>query len=198
MQGLDFSSHNRTSDARSQCRDRYAPSHMTAQLTLVVALDRDNGIGIDNRMPWHLPHDLAHFKRVTLGKPVIMGRKTFDSIGRALPGRRNIVITRNADWSHEGTERAASLDAAIALLDGAPASIIGGAQIFNAAIGLADAMIVTHIDHRFTCDTFFPQIDPAVWTETARDTHHQPQRDDQPEFDYAYVTYQRNAGKGAP
>ena len=73
---------------------------MTAQLTLVVAIDRDNDIGIDNRMPWHLPQDLAHFKRVTLGKPVIMGRKTFDSIGRPLPGRRNIVITRNADWSH--------------------------------------------------------------------------------------------------
>jgi dihydrofolate reductase len=198
MQGLDLSSHDRTSHARSQCRDRHAPSHMTAQLTLVVALDRDNGIGIDNRMPWHLPHDLAHFKRVTLGKPVIMGRKTFDSIGRPLPGRRNIVITRNGNWSHEGAERAASLDAAIALLDGASASIIGGAQIFNAAIDLADAMIVTHIDHRFTCDTFFPPIDPAVWTETARDTHHQPQRDEQPGFDYAYVTYGRSAGKDAP
>jgi len=174
------------------------PPAMTAHLSLVVAVDRDNGIGVDNRMPWHLPHDLAHFKRVTLGKPVIMGRKTFDSIGRPLPGRRNIVISRNPDWSHDGAERAASLDAAIALLDGAPASIIGGAQIFSAAIGLADAMIVTHIDHRFTCDTFFPPIDPAVWTETARDTHHQPQRDDEPGFDYAYVTYHRSAGKSAP
>lgn len=168
---------------------------MTAQLTLVVAIDRDNGIGVDNRMPWHLPQDLAHFKRVTLGKPVIMGRKTFDSIGRPLPGRRNIVITRNADWSHDGAERAASLDAAIALLDGAPASIIGGAQIFNAAIDLADAMIVTHIDYRFTCDTFFPRIDPALWQETARDPHHQLPDAGQPGFDYAYVTYQRRAGK---
>ena len=170
---------------------------MTAQLTLVVAIDRDNGIGVDNRMPWHLPQDLAHFKRVTLGKPVIMGRKTFDSIGRPLPGRRNIVITRNADWSHDGAERAASLDAAIALLDGAPASIIGGAQIFNAAIDLADAMIVTHIDYRFTCDTFFPPIDPALWQETARDPHHQLPDAGQPGFDYAYVTYQRRAGKEA-
>lgn len=170
---------------------------MTAQLTLVVAIDRDNGIGVDNRMPWHLPQDLAHFKRVTLGKPVIMGRKTFDSIGRPLPGRRNIVITRNADWSHDGAERAAWLDAAIALLDGAPASIIGGAQIFNAAIDLADAMIVTHIDYRFTCDTFFPPIDPALWQETARDPHHQLPDAGQPGFDYAYVTYQRRAGKEA-
>jgi len=80
-----------------------------ANLTLVVAIDAKGGIGIDNKMPWHLPEDFAHFKRVTLGKPVIMGRKTFDSIGRVLPGRRNIVITRSADWAHEGAERAASL-----------------------------------------------------------------------------------------
>ena len=162
---------------------------MTAQLTLVVAVDLDNGIGIDNRMPWHLPQDLAHFKRVTLGKPVIMGRKTFDSIGRPLPGRRNIVISRNADWWHDGAERAASLEAAIALLDGGPASIIGGAQIFNASMDLADAMIVTHIDHRFTCDTFFPQIDPTLWRQTARETHHASEQG----FDYAYVTYQRSS-----
>ena len=175
-----------------------APPAMTAQLTMVVAVDRDNGIGIDNRMPWHLPQDLAHFKRVTLGKPVIMGRKTFDSIGRPLPGRRNLVITRNADWSHEGAERAESLAAALALLDGAPASIIGGAQIFEAAMDLADAMIVTHIDHRFTCDTFFPPIDPALWQETARDPQHRPQAAGEPGFDYAYVTYQRRAGKDTP
>jgi len=175
-----------------------APPAMTAQLTMVVAVDRDNGIGIDNRMPWHLPQDLAHFKRVTLGKPVIMGRKTFDSIGRPLPGRRNIVITRNADWSHEGAERAESLAAALALLDGAPASIIGGAQIFVAAMDLADAMIVTHIDHRFTCDTFFPPIDPALWQETARDPQQRPQDGNEPGFDYAYVTYQRRAGKDTP
>ena len=160
---------------------------MSAHLTLVVAIDAGNGIGIDNRMPWHLPQDLAHFKRVTLGKPVIMGRKTFDSIGRPLPGRRNIVITRNADWSRDGAERAPSLEAAIALTGGAPASIIGGAQIFNTAIAFADAMIVTHIDHRFTCDTFFPGIDPAVWQETARESH----RADEQGLDYAYVTYVR-------
>jgi len=160
---------------------------MTAHLTLVVALDADNGIGIDNRMPWHLPQDLAHFKRVTLGKPVIMGRKTFDSIGRPLPGRRNIVITRNADWTHDGAERAGSLDAAIALVGEAPASIIGGAQIFNEAIGIADTLIVTHIEQRFTCDTYFPPIDPSLWQETAREPHSAPDQG----FDYAYVTYTR-------
>ncbi|MDY0964200.1 dihydrofolate reductase [Massilia sp. CFBP9026] len=157
------------------------------RLTLVVAIDAKGGIGIDNKMPWHLPEDFAHFKRVTLGKPVIMGRKTFDSIGRVLPGRRNIVITRNADWSHEGAERATSLDAAIAMLGGAPASIIGGAQVFAQAMNLADAMIVTHIDHVFACDTFFPPIDAAVWRETARDSH----RSEANGFDYAFVSYAR-------
>lgn len=156
-------------------------------LTLVVAVDANNGIGIDNKMPWYLPEDFAHFKRVTLGKPVIMGRKTFDSIGRVLPGRRNIVITRNDDWSHDGAERAPSLAAAIAMLDGAPASIIGGAQIFTEAMDSADAMIVTHIDHVFNCDTFFPPIDKAAWRETARDTHHSEAGG----FDYAFVTYAR-------
>lgn len=158
-----------------------------AALTLVVAIDAQRGIGIDNQLPWHLPEDLAHFKRVTLGKPIVMGRKTFDSIGRPLPKRRNIVITRNPGWSHEGVEVAGSLQAAIDLLNGEPASIIGGAQIFKEALELADRMIVTEIDHVFRCDTFFPPIDPAVWQETARESHHS----DANGYDFAYVTYLR-------
>lgn len=161
-----------------------------AHLTLVVAVDAGFGIGINNQMPWHLPQDLAHFKRVTLGKPVIMGRKTFESIGRPLPGRRNIVVTRNSDWQHAGAETAPSLEAAVAMLDGAEASIIGGAQIFQAALPLADALIVTHIGHRFVCDTFFPAIDPTIWHETARESHHSDEND----FDYAFVTYTRSTG----
>lgn len=156
-----------------------------AHLTLVVAIDANRGIGINNQLPWHLPEDLAHFKRVTLGRPIVMGRKTFESIGRALPGRRNIVVTRNAEWSHTGVETALSLDAALALLNGERASIIGGAQIFNAAMAVADEMIVTHIDRAFDCDTFFPPIDTATWTETARDPHQANG------LDYAFVTYQR-------
>ena len=161
------------------------------QLTLVVAIDAQRGIGIDNKLPWHLPEDLAHFKRVTLGQPIIMGRKTFDSIGRALPGRRNIVVTRNAGWRHEGVDAAASLDAALALVGDAPASVIGGAQIFSASMDIADRMIVTEIGHSFDCDTFFPPIDPAVWRETARETHHSQANG----YDYAFVTYERNAGR---
>ncbi|WP_332875694.1 dihydrofolate reductase [Massilia sp. S19_KUP03_FR1] len=158
-----------------------------AHLTLVVAIDANHGIGIDNKLPWHLPEDLAHFKRVTLGRPIVMGRKTFDSIGRALPGRRNIVVTRNAAWSHAGVETAGSLEAALALLAGERASIIGGAQIFAEALAMADQMIVTQIAQVFTCDTFFPAIDPAVWLETAREAHHA----DASGYDYAFVTYQR-------
>lgn len=160
---------------------------MLHDLTLVVAIDAQRGIGIDNQLPWHLPADLAHFKRVTLGKPIVMGRKTFDSIGRPLPGRRNIVITRNRDWSHAGVEPAGSLEAAIAMLGGEAASIIGGAQVFTEAMGVADRMIVTEIDHVFRCDTFFPPIDPALWGETARESH----VSEGDGFAYAFVTYER-------
>jgi dihydrofolate reductase len=156
-----------------------------AHLTLVVAIDAQRGIGADNKLPWHLPEDLAHFKRVTLGHPIIMGRKTFESIGRPLPKRRNIVVTRNAEWRHEGVDAVTSLDAALALAGDEETSIIGGAQIFNASMALADAMIVTEIDHTFACDTFFPPIDPAVWTETARETHHSEANG----YNYAFVTY---------
>ena len=160
---------------------------MATQLTLVVAMDAARGIGVDNQLPWHLPEDLAHFKRVTLGKPIIMGRKTFDSIGRPLPKRRNIVVTRNPGWAHEGVEVAHSLDEAIAMVGEDAASIIGGAQIFAAAMAVADRMIVTHIDKAYPCDTFFPEIDAARWTATARE----PQHDADGDLDFSFVTYER-------
>jgi len=161
-----------------------------SRLTLVVAIDAQRGIGMDNKLPWHLPEDLAHFKRVTLGQPIVMGRKTFDSIGRPLPGRRNIVVTRNPEWRIEGVEAVGSLDEAIALLGEAPASIIGGAQVFEQAMSVADRMIVTEIAHSFACDTFFPPIDAALWHETARETHHSEANG----YDYAFVTYERRDG----
>lgn len=159
-----------------------------AQLTIVVAIDAQRGIGINNKLPWHLPEDLAHFKRTTTGHPIIMGRKTFDSIGRPLPNRRNIVITRNPAWRHDGVEAVTSLDAAIALVHDVPACIIGGAQIFNEALPLVDRLVVTEIGRTFDCDSFFAPIDPEQWTEVARETHHS----DAGGFDYAFVTYQRN------
>jgi dihydrofolate reductase len=158
-----------------------------AQLTLIVAMDAQRGIGVNNTLPWHLPEDLAHFKRLTSGHPIIMGRKTFDSIGRALPNRRNIVVTRNAQWRHEGTEAVASLEEAIALVGDTDAFIIGGAQIFAEAIALAEHIVITEIDHTFECDTFFPPLERDAWIETARQTHHSNANG----YDYAFVTYSK-------
>jgi dihydrofolate reductase len=164
---------------------------MTTHLTLVVAMDARRGIGVDNGLPWRLPEDLAHFKRVTLGQPVIMGRKTFDSIGRALPGRRNIVVTRNPDWRHDGVEVAGSLEGALALLGDESgsnrASIIGGAQLFSESMAIAERMIVTHIEREYRCDTFFPEIDPARWVQVAREPQHSSEQD----LDFAFVTYEK-------
>jgi dihydrofolate reductase len=157
------------------------------RLTIVVAIDSQLGIGANNTLPWHLPEDLAHFKRTTSGHPIIMGRKTFDSIGRPLPNRRNIVITRNPDWKIDGVETAPSVDAAIALAGDTEAFIIGGAQIFIASLPRVDRLIVTEIDGTFNCDTFFPQIDLSQWQEVAREQHQSVKTG----LPYAFVTYQR-------
>jgi dihydrofolate reductase len=153
-------------------------------ITLIVALDAMRGIGVNNTLPWRLPEDLAHFKRLTSGHPIIMGRKTFDSIGRPLPNRRNIVVTRNGAWRHDGVDAVASLADAVALAGAGDAFIIGGAQIFAESMDLAERIIVTEIDHTFACDTFFPPL-AAKWRESARELHHS----DANGFDYAFVTY---------
>ena len=157
-------------------------------LTLIVATDAQRGIGINNTLPWRLPEDMAHFKRITSGHPVIMGRKTFDSIGRPLPNRRNIVVTRNPAWRHDGVEAVASLAAAVALVGDAPAFVIGGAQIYAQAIGLADQMIITEIDKTFDCDAFFPVPDAGAWQETGRQAYHSESNG----FDYAFLTLRRS------
>lgn len=156
-------------------------------LTIIAAIDSERGIGIDNRLPWHLPEDLAHFRRQTLGHPIIMGRKTFDSIGRPLPKRRNIVITRNPEWSHAGVESAASLQAALTQAGTDPVFIIGGAQIFAEAMPYAERLIITEIAKNFHCDTFFPTTDPKDWREIARQAYDS----ESGEFAYAFVVYQR-------
>lgn len=161
--------------------------NVAGTLCIIVATDRRHGIGIDNTLPWHLPEDLAHFKRVTSGHPVIMGRKTFDSIGRALPGRRNIVITRNRDWQRTGVETASSLQEAIAWTAGVDTFIIGGARVYAESLPLATRLIVTEIAKSFDCDAFFPVIDPQLWQEVARESHRAVSQ----EFDYAFVTYER-------
>jgi dihydrofolate reductase len=160
---------------------------MPARLTLVVAMDAQRGIGINNKLPWHLPEDLAHFKRTTSDHAIVMGRKTFDSIGRPLPNRRNIVITRNAEWRHERVEAMSSIEEALRLAGDDEIFVIGGAQIFSETLPLASRMIVTEIDKAFECDTFFPEIDPTQWKETARERHHSEKAG----CDYAFVVYER-------
>ncbi|MCS0614947.1 dihydrofolate reductase [Massilia kyonggiensis] len=160
---------------------------MAHHLSLVVAMDANRGIGVDNKLPWHLPEDLAHFKRVTLGHPIIMGRKTFESIGRPLPGRRNIVVTRNTGWRHDGVDVVHTLEDAVALVGADSASIIGGAQIFAEAMHVADRLIVTHIDKVYRCDTFFPEIDSARWAAVSNEPLHSPTAG----VDYAIVTYDK-------
>jgi dihydrofolate reductase len=160
-----------------------------AAFSIIVATDARGGIGINNTLPWRLPEDLAFFKKTTSGHPIVMGRKTFESIGRPLPNRRNIVVTRNAEWQHEGVEAASSLQAAAELIGDAQAFIIGGAQIYADTLPQAERLLVTEIGKRFDCDAFFPAIDKTVWQETAREAHHSEANG----FDFAFVTYQRRS-----
>lgn len=161
------------------------------ELELVVAVAANGVIGARNQLPWKLPADLRHFRRLTTGHSVIMGRKTWDAIGRPLPDRQNIVITRLADFRAEGADVAHSLDAAIAvarLPD--PVFCIGGGQIFGDAMPRASRMHVTEIAASFDGDAYFPAIDRAQWREISREVHHAEA--DVP-FDYAFVTYDRVA-----
>ncbi len=158
-------------------------------LTIIVATDRARGIGIKNQLPWRLPEDLAHFKRTTNGHPIIMGRKTFESIGHALPGRRNIVVSRNSAWQHEGVDNVPSLAAAVALVPDEKAFVIGGAEVYLQALSLCQCLIVTEIDRVFDCDTFFPTIDANQWQETAREAYYSEQN----AYSYSFVTYQRRS-----
>ncbi len=138
-------------------------------LSFIVAIAKQRVIGYRNGMPWHLPAELAYFKRTTIGHPIIMGRKTYESIGRPLPGRRNIVVSRNGDFHGEGIEVAHSLDAAIALCAGRDAFVIGGATLFAEALERADRLFITEIDAAPEGDTFFPPISTQQWREVSRE-----------------------------
>ena len=129
-------------------------------ISLIVAHDKNRVIGYESKMPWHLPGDLQYFKEMTMGKPIIMGRKTFESIGRPLPGRRNIVITRNRQYNSDGIETVSSLDEALMLTkNDEEVMIIGGEQIFRLALPLANRLYITQINAEFNGDTFFPSYE---------------------------------------
>lgn len=138
-------------------------------LSLIVAVAKNNVIGNAGAMPWHLPAELAYFKRVTTGHPVIMGRKTYESIGRPLPNRRNIVVSRNANFRAEGCEIAATLASAIALCAGQDAFIIGGATLYNEALPITQKLYLTEIEAELAGDTFFPALNEKHWREVSRE-----------------------------
>lgn len=159
------------------------------KLGLIYARSRNGVIGKDGALPWHLPEDLAHFKRLTMGAPVIMGRRTWESLPqrfRPLPGRTNIVVTRRPAWSAAGASRAGSLEEAIALCGPAPAAwVIGGEQLFAQALPLADTVEVTEIDADFEGDVRAPALGPQ-WREAAREPHRSAGG-----LPFSFVTYRR-------
>lgn len=158
-------------------------------LILIAAVAHRGAIGKDNHLLVHLPGDLPRFKRLTMGHPIVMGRKTWDSLGRPLPGRRNIVITRNPDWSAEGAERAASLADALALAgDVDQVCVIGGAEIYTLALPQADQLLLTEIDADFDADAYFPDWPREAYEVTASEAHQTPEG-----LVYRYVDYRRKA-----
>lgn len=158
------------------------------KVALVAAVARGGVIGRDGGLPWRLPEDLAHFREVTTGHPVVMGRRTWESLPerfRPLPGRRNVVVTRSPDWSAAGAERAGSLHEALELLSGEErVSVIGGRELFEAALPIVDEIVLTEIDADFDGDTVFPDWDRSAFLEVAREKHLSENR-----TPFAFVTY---------
>jgi len=148
-------------------------SHISGPKIYLVAAVASNGvIGRDGRLPWHLPEDLKHFKRLTLGHPVIMGRRTWESLGRPLPGRENIVVSRRAGYDAPGAAVANSLEGALALCAGEPvAFVIGGQQLFAESLPLAAGLVMTEIQRDYEGDTWFPAYDRSRWRESQRERH---------------------------
>ncbi|WP_324779092.1 dihydrofolate reductase [Thiobacillus sedimenti] len=159
------------------------------RISVIAALAKNRVIGIENRLPWRLPEDLAHFKALTLDHPILMGRKTFESLGRPLPGRTNVVITRNADYRPEGCLVADSIPAAIALCGKADEIFfIGGAELYAQAIPLADRLYLTEVDIAPAGDAWFPDYDRSAFREVSRESH-LGKKGDTLRFDF--VVYER-------
>jgi len=142
------------------------------KLSIIVAMAANRVIGHGNRLPWHLPADLKHFRQITMGKPILMGRKTWESIGRPLPGRLNIVITRNHGYKAEGCVVVHSVDAALRAAQGHDeVMLIGGEQLYRQVLPDADTLYVTQVDGEFSGDAFFPELNDDEWREVERSAH---------------------------
>lgn len=165
------------------------------KLALIAAMAQNRVVGIDNKLPWHLPEDLKYFKLITTGKAVIMGRKTYDSIGRPLPNRTNIVITRSTEFSAPGIEVVNSLDAAIELAENVSlinavdeVMVIGGAQIYEAALPKADRLYLTHVHANVEGDAYFPDVDMNQWKELGREDYDASETNP---YNYSFVVYDK-------
>ena len=160
-------------------------------VSFVVAVAENGVIGSNGELPWSsLPDDLQHFKRLTLGHPVVMGRRTYDSLGRALPKRPNIVVTRQAGWAAPGCETAGSLPAALARahqLD-EEVCVIGGGEIYREALPAADVIYLTEVHHSFEGDAYFPPLSPSEWREETRERH---EADERHAYAFSFVTLRR-------
>ena len=159
---------------------------------MLVAADENNLIGNGNKLPWHLPDDLKYFKNLTWGMPVIMGRKTFESVGKPLPGRQNIVITRNADWAQPGVDVVNDIGSAIDLAakkDVKEIFIIGGAEIFNTSISDADRIYLTRIHHMFEGDVYFTEMKKNEW-EMVKEVYRN--KDEKNLYDHSFQVWERS------
>jgi dihydrofolate reductase len=162
---------------------------------MIVAVAENGAIGKDNKMLWHIPEDFKYFKAVTMGKPIIMGRKTFESIGRPLPGRLNVVVTRDASWTAEGVFVVHDLDAALAAAfaeadakNAEEVMIIGGSQLYHQAFDKADRIYYTEVHQPYDHDAAFPKLDQALWHEVSRERHAGKGAENP---DYSFVVYDR-------
>ena len=161
------------------------------QIVLIVAMGRNRAIGFGGALPWHLPRELKHFRETTLGKPIVMGRKTHESIGRPLPGRQNIVVSRNSDYRAEGCDTAVSLRAAVSAARGKEIMVIGGGQLYDEALEHADRMVLTLVECEPEADTWFPSWDERNWAGSVI-------RDESPDqnnpYAYRVIEYVRKRG----
>lgn len=167
------------------------------KLSMIVAVAENGVIGRNNALPWYLPNDLKYFKQTTMGKPVIMGRKTYESIGKPLPGRTNIVITRQADYQPEGVKVVSSVEAArelaesVCLIDGQDeAMIMGGAEIYALALPHTDRLYLTEVHADVDGDAFFPEYDKSLWQEVAREDF---AAEGPNPYNYSFVVYEAKA-----
>ena len=158
-------------------------------LTIIAAIGKNNALGKDNQLIWHLPADLKRFKSVTIGHHVIMGRKTFESLGKPLPNRTTIIITRSKEFIADGCIVVNSLTQAIqAAKEDENPFILGGAEIYKQAMELADVLDLTFVHHEFGADVFFPEIDKTIWKEASREDF---SKDEKNKYDYSFVKYER-------